>query len=79
MTQLQKLVRKIFTDSVIRYNEAEKILLHLGYRLRITSSHHIFKKDNAKQIVLKKRAELLEYQVIELRGAILNYEDNKEN
>lgn len=79
MTQLQKLIQKVFSDSAITYNEAEKLLLQLGYRLRITASHHIFKKEAAKQIIIKKRPQLLDYQILELRGALLNHGYSEEN
>lgn len=35
MTQANKLIKKIFGDSQISYKDAEKILLGLGFHLKV--------------------------------------------
>lgn len=45
MTKRQKLIEKILAGKNVAYEDAEKILLYLGYALEIRGSHHIFRKD----------------------------------
>lgn len=73
MAQLDKLIKKIFSNSQIKYDEAEKILLYLGFDLEITSSHHIFRKIGHKTISIKKRKELLPYQIKDLKQVLLDH------
>jgi predicted RNA binding protein YcfA (HicA-like mRNA interferase family) len=64
MSKIQKLIEKILQGRNISYKDAEKILLNLGFSLEIRGSHHIFRKDGfLKNISIKKRAQLLPYQL----------------
>lgn len=71
MSTHDKLIQKIFAGSSISYDEAEKILLGFGYKLRISGSHHVFSKACYKTIVLKKRSQFLRYQVKALQEALI--------
>ncbi len=71
MSTYDKLIQKIFNGSSISYAEAEKILLGLDYKLRISGSHHVFSKACHKTIVLKKRSQFLTYQVTLLQEALI--------
>ena len=74
MSKLDKLIEKIFSGSAITYKEAEKLLLFLGFDLEITSSHHNFRKIGYERTVtIKKRKELLPYQIQELRKVLVNH------
>lgn len=73
MSVLEKLIQKIFNGSQISYNDAEKILLMLGYELRIRSSHHGFRKNGFPNIILKRRSQLLPYQIQELQEVLLDH------
>lgn len=71
MTKLEKLIRKILSGSAISYDEAEKVLLKLGFELEISGSHHIFRREGYYQnISIKKRSQLLPYQMKLLRDII---------
>lgn len=64
MSKYDKLTSAILAGKKIAYHDAEKILLKLGFELLVTGSHHIFRKDGyQRSISLKKRTELLNYQV----------------
>ncbi len=74
MTSKQKLINKILNQSSISYDEAEKILFTLGFELNIRGSHHIFRKMGfEKNISLKKRSELLPYQVKLLKEVLIEH------
>lgn len=75
MTKRQKLIEKILAGKNVSYEDAEKILINLGFALEIRGSHHIFRKDGyLKNISLKRRSQLLSYQVGMLKE-ILNEND----
>ena len=64
MSKFEKLVQSILNAEPISYNEAESLLKKLGFSLRIRGSHHVFaKKAYEKNVSLKKRNQLLPYQV----------------
>ncbi|CDK30814.1 type II toxin-antitoxin system HicA family toxin [Candidatus Babela massiliensis] len=74
MSILEKLISKVFSDSPISYNEAEKLLITLGFSLRIKGSHHIFIKPHyLRAVSIKKRKELLAYQIKDLRQVLLDH------
>ena len=74
MSKKDKSIDKIFSDSTVSYGEAESILFHLNFALKISGSHHIFRKSGyAKNISLKKRERLLEYQKKMLRDILKDH------
>ncbi len=73
MSILEKLIQKVFNGSQISYADAEKILFYLGYSLTIESSHHGFRKEGFKLVVLKRRSQLKPYQIKDLQEALLSH------
>ncbi len=75
MTKREKLIQKINDGIAISYDEAENLLLSLGFSVRSRGSHHIFYKDGyEKNISIKKRSELLPYQMRLMQEVLANYE-----
>jgi predicted RNA binding protein YcfA (HicA-like mRNA interferase family) len=67
MSKWEKLVQKILEERNTSYEEAETVLLKLGFELEVKGSHHIFrKKSYAKNIAIKRRSQLLPYQLRDL-------------
>lgn len=80
MSSLEKLIQKILGGKKISYKDAERILLSLGFKVKITGSHYVFRKIGTPyNISLKKRPELLAYQIKMLQEVLLNhgYEEKK--
>lgn len=78
MSTLDKLIKKFFSDATISYNEAESILLKLGFQVRISGSHHIFNKAGyTKNITLKKRSRLLPYQIKMIKEVLQDHDYEK--
>ena len=73
MSTLEKLIQKIFLHQQLSYGEAKKILFWLGYELKISGSHHVFRKAGHRLVVLKLRAQLLSYQINDLREALKDH------
>ena len=74
MSSLEKLIQKVLAGKKISYKDAERILLGLGFKVRITGSHHVFRKFGTPyNISLKKRPELLAYQIKMLQEVLLNH------
>lgn len=64
MTKHEKLINAILDGKRISYKDAEILLLRLHFELSICGSHHIFRKVGyQRSISLKRRPELLQYQV----------------
>lgn len=76
MSKFEKLKQKIKNSHAISYEEAESFLLKLGFKVRSPgSSHFIFWKEGyEKNISLKKRSQLLPYQVRLLEEVLKNHE-----
>lgn len=70
MSKREKTIRKIMEERSVSFEEAQSLLIYLGYEERSTGSHHIFTKDNYTPVNLKKRTELLPYQLKDLQGAL---------
>lgn len=74
MSKLEKLIQKILNGQSISYDEAEKLLIRLGFDLNIRGSHHIFrKKGYEKNVSLKRRSELLPYQIGDLQEVLKDH------
>ena len=76
MSQYEKLIKKIIDEKSITYQEAEKVLLSLGYVARTPkggSSHITFTKSPNQIITLVKTQNPLKKYLIKLiKEAILN-------
>jgi len=81
MGKFEKIKLKIKNGQSISYEEAENFLLTLGFKMRSPgSSHFIFwKKGYEKNISLKKRSQLLPYQIRMLEEVVKNYEQDEKN
>lgn len=79
MSKFEKIKLKIKNGQTISYEEAESFLLKLGFKIRSPgSSHFIFWKDDyEKNISLKKRYQLLPYQ-LRLLEEVLKYHEKNE-
>jgi len=74
MSSLEKLIQKVLAGKKISYKDAERILLGLGFNVKIAGSHHVFRKIGTPyNISLKKRPELLAYQIKMLQEVLLNH------
>lgn len=79
MSKFKKNQLKIKNSQSISYDEATNLLLKLGFQMRSPGgSHFIFwEKGYEKNMSLKKRTELLPYQIRMLEEVIENEEQNK--
>ncbi|WP_213105188.1 type II toxin-antitoxin system HicA family toxin [Candidatus Protochlamydia amoebophila] len=74
MSKIEKLIQKILNDQSISYEEAEKLLNRLGFDLNVRGSHHVFrKKEYPKNISIKRRSELLAYQLEDLKEVLKDH------
>jgi len=74
MSKIEKLIQKILKGQSISYEEAEKLLIRLGFDLNISGSHHIFrKKGYIRNISLKRRSELLPYRLEDLQEVLKDH------
>jgi len=73
MSRIEKLIQKIFARQQVSYQDAEKILFELGYELKISGSHHIFRKAGHKHVTIKRRPQLLSYQIIDLQEVLRDH------
>ncbi len=76
MSKFEKLKVKIREGKSISYDEAENLLYKLGFHMGSRGSHHNFKRDGyPKNIAIKKRSELLPYQIKLILEVIEYYEE----
>lgn len=74
MSKFEKLIEKILSGSCISYHEAENVLLSLGFQLKIRGSHHNFRKPQYHRTVsIKRRPQLLLYQVNDLKEVLKDH------
>ncbi len=74
MSKYEKLIQKILNGKNISYQDAENLLIHLGFQLKIRSSHHNFRKSQyPRTISIKKRTQLLDYQVDDLKEVLKDH------
>lgn len=74
MSKLQKLIEKIIEGRSVSYDEAENLLIHLGFKIRVKGSHHVFFKDGyLKNVSIKRRSQLLGYQIRDLKEVLRDH------
>ena len=74
MSKLDKLIQKILEGRQTSYEDAERILLFLGFSVKISSSHHVFRKDEYKHVIsLKRRSQLQKYQIKDLQEVLIDH------
>jgi predicted RNA binding protein YcfA (HicA-like mRNA interferase family) len=75
VSKWKKLIQKISEERAISYEEAESVLLKLGFELEIRGSHHVFrKKGYERNISIKRRSRLLSYQIRDLKEVLRDHE-----
>ncbi len=78
MGRLSKLFKKILdghSDQNIKFSELCNLLSKLGFEVRISGSHHIFYKENIREIIniQEKNGYSKAYQVKQIREIFINY------
>jgi len=74
MTKTQKLAQKILDGRDVSYDEAEGLLLKLGFFLEVRGSHHVFrKKGYLRNVSIKRRSQLLPYQIADLKEVLRDH------
>lgn len=74
MGSIEKLIQRILSGKKVSYEDAERILLNLGFKVKVTGSHHVFRKAGTLcNVSLKHRSELLSYQIKLLQEVLLNH------
>ena len=74
MTKIEKLIDKALGGKSVSYKEAETLLKRLGFDVEICGSHHVFRKKNyVKNISIKRRPELLTYQLRDLQEVLKDH------
>ena len=74
MSKLDKLVQKILEGRDVSYEEVETLLLKLGFDKEVRGSHHVFRKpDYPKNVSLKRRSQLLPYQLRDLKEVLRDH------
>lgn len=75
MSKFEKLIQKIQNGKNISYSEAETLLIHLGFHLKIRGSHHVFRKAGyEKTISIKRRSQLIDYQIEDLKEVLKDHD-----
>ena len=74
MSKLEKLIEKILNGKNVSYDDARKLLEHLGFDLSSRASHHIFRKPQYhRALSIKKRPQLLAYQIDDLKEVLKDH------
>ncbi|RMG70046.1 MAG: type II toxin-antitoxin system HicA family toxin [Nitrospirae bacterium] len=78
MGKYEKLLRQILSgtsDANIKFDDLRKLLIKLGFEMRVRGSHHIFRKEGiVEKINLQKEGDKAKpYQVKQVRNIILKY------
>jgi hypothetical protein len=84
MNKHEKLIFQILwgkSDANISFSELVNLLLYLDFELRISGSHHIFRKDGIeeKPNLQKDGSKAKPYQVRQIRNLILKYRLGEQN
>ena len=67
MSKLEKLIAKILDGQTVSYAEVENLLIRLGFDVEVCGSHHVFrKKGYHRNVSIKRRSQLLSYQLRDL-------------
>ncbi len=78
MSKFEKLKQKILSgefDRNIEFDELRKLILSLNFQERIRGSHHIYYKDEVKEIIniQPNQQKAKPYQVKQVRELIIKY------
>jgi hypothetical protein len=74
MSKRDKLIQKIFSGKNITFKDAENILLSLNFEMKVSGSHHNFRRAGYyKTASIKKRPQLRAYQVSDLQEVLKDH------
>lgn len=74
MSKDDKIIKKILAGGQVSYQEAERLLLKLDFQIKISASHHVFrKKGYPYNISIKLRPQLLKYQIKILQKILMDH------
>ena len=74
MGSFEKIIQNILSGRKISFRDEQKILFTLGFTVKASGSHYIFRRPNTQyHISLKKRTELLAYQMRLLQEVLINH------
>lgn len=74
MTKFEKLITKILNGQATSYQEVENLLLRLDFEVQVCGSHHVFrKKGYHKNVSIKRRPQLLAYQLRDLQEVLKDH------
>lgn len=74
MSKAEKLIQKILSGKNVSYQEAENLLLSLGFQLKIRGSHHNFRKAGyPRTVTIKRRKLLYDYQIDDLKEVLKDH------
>ena len=63
------------SDANIRFSDLRQFLLHLGFDERVRGSHHIFRREDVRELINLQRdgSHAKPYQVRQVRRIVLRY------
>ncbi len=71
---MSKIDKRILLGHQISYDEAQTVLYSLGFAMKCEGSHCVFrKKGYLKNISIKKRSQLLPYQIKDLKEVVRDH------
>lgn len=75
MSNRDKLIQKILSGAKnVTFDEAESLLLWLGFNVKVSGPHHVFRKaDMGCTVSIKKRSPLFGYQIDDLREVLIKH------
>ena len=78
MAKLKKILEQVLSgrsDANIRFDDARKLLLALGFEERVKSSHHIFRHPGVRQRVnlQEQKGMAKPYQIRQIRTVITTW------
>ena len=73
-----KLIRKITggtSDANIAFIDIKKLLIQIGFEMRIKGSHHVFRKNGVRELINLQQDgnKAKPYQVKQVRALIIKY------
>ena len=78
MGKYERLIEQIVSgraDANISFNDLDHLLIHFGFEMRVSGSHHIFRKTGIEEKInlQKDGSKAKPYQVKQVRQLILKY------
>ena len=74
MTKIDKIAQAILQNRPTSFADAERLLKRLGFEVVACGSHHVFrKKGYMRNVSLKKRSELLPYQIRDIKEVLIDH------